>query len=622
MTPRRILVVDDDERQASDLCGYIRDYIASAPNLFPDQIETTYGTDAVAIANELRISRGVGFGYHLIVADVFMPPAPGLDASPSHGGVLIYETLSELKAGTGTQDLDVKLVLITNRGDDADRVLAKPRREQHALRASHRQWMFTLAKTERAPGPGGSELMKHAPWVREIGRIIASLSEDDWMAWRLGGALGELLSVVPRLDEVKRAIDEWKEIYLVTVEGERGVGVDIVARALHEASSRAVLGHAFLGHRCNVEGESLERLLFGGGTGDGGWLAGAAAGTVFLDGFGDQALAHPSTFRDLFDPSIREYRSVGGGDARKFEGAIVIGTLDASRLCDLVAGDGSFADFIQPHVIRIPPLRDRPRDIRFLAEHYWAQAQATHNRKLDPLPEPVLDALMGHLWAGNQIELQRVISTMVRDASSAAVSVDLLPVYIRGASGTGPYSHRRLESALRVTQGNRAQADRFLGATPLDEKFARGSEAIQRLLSDRPAAIQPVTSRRPLVLRLNEDERLVWVCDVPVPLQHLSYEVLAALAKSPTRWKSDQSLTQECGDHNYRRVINKIKNAVLTALNARERDIATLRETIIIPSGVPRLELDTAKNVVWALIVNRPGLGYRISLPPNDIDIS
>ena len=201
----------------------------------------------------------------------------------------------------------------------------------------------------------------------------------------------------------------------VLVTGESGTGKEMLAQTLHQLSGRRA--KPFVIVDCGaIPATLIDSELFGHERGaftgaqqrSSGRLAMADGGTVFLDEIGELPLDVQS--RLLRFVQEKTISMVGGTRSRKVDVRIIAAT--NRRLEDEVRG-GRFREdlFYRLNVVRlhIPPLRERPEDVRLLAEHF-ARASAAEQRKplLGFSPEAERQ-LLTHSWPGNIRELQNTI---------------------------------------------------------------------------------------------------------------------------------------------------------------------------------------------------------------------
>ena len=217
--------------------------------------------------------------------------------------------------------------------------------------------------------------------------------------------------------------------FTVLIEGESGVGKELVARQIHELSPRR---HGpFVAVNCAAIVETLlEAELFGieertatGVRGRRGKFENAHDGTLFLDEVGDLSLAaQAKLLRALQEMSVER---VGGNGARPIDTRIIAAT--NQPLSDLV-GRGKFRLDLYYRLhgvgIGVPPLRERPDDIIELAEYFLALHRDFRRMRLS---QAAADALVAYRWPGNVRELQRVIEHAIALADGDSVRLEDLP---------------------------------------------------------------------------------------------------------------------------------------------------------------------------------------------------
>jgi transcriptional regulator with PAS, ATPase and Fis domain len=209
----------------------------------------------------------------------------------------------------------------------------------------------------------------------------------------------------------------------VLLEGESGVGKDVLAHAIHAASARS--GRPFVAVDCGaipaglVESElfgHVQGAFTGAHRGHLGATEQAHGGTLFFDEIGELPLdLQPKLLRFL---ETREVRPVGSGSARKVDIRIVAAT--NRRLAEAVE-NGTFRKdlFYRLSVARVivPPLRDRPEDVGMLATIFLQRVTGDRQAQL---PADLEALLGGYSWPGNVRELRNVIERYaalgVRDA--------------------------------------------------------------------------------------------------------------------------------------------------------------------------------------------------------------
>lgn len=224
----------------------------------------------------------------------------------------------------------------------------------------------------------------------------------------------------------------------VLILGETGVGKDVVARLTHELSPRKE--KMFLKVDCGGISESLtESELFGympgaftgaGNKGKSGYFEMADGGTVFLDEIGELSLAMQTRLlRVLQDGEIMR---VGSSKPRKVNVRIIAATNRNLEEC-VEAGTFRRDLFYRLNVgtVRIPPLRERPEDVRVLAELFLRQYTTKYRKKL-AFMDITLDMLAQYRWPGNVRELQNLVHSLVITRQGPRISPRDLPSSISG----------------------------------------------------------------------------------------------------------------------------------------------------------------------------------------------
>ena len=217
--------------------------------------------------------------------------------------------------------------------------------------------------------------------------------------------------------------------FTVLIEGESGVGKELVARQIHELSSRR--GGPFVAVNCAAIVETLlEAELFGieertatGVRGRMGKFEHAHGGTLFLDEVADLSpAAQAKLLRAIQEMSVER---VGGNGGRRVDTRLIAATNQS--LSELVARGRFRLDlFYRLHGVEIvvPPLRERTEDILELAEYFLERHRDFRRLRLS---QAASDALQAYRWPGNVRELERVIERAVALADSDRLQLDDLP---------------------------------------------------------------------------------------------------------------------------------------------------------------------------------------------------
>jgi len=242
----------------------------------------------------------------------------------------------------------------------------------------------------------------------------------------------------------------------VLIRGETGTGKELVARSIHEQSARRA--KPFIKLNCAALPDSLlESELFGYEPGaftgatrhKPGRVELAHGGTLFLDEIGDVALATQVKLLRILQE--RELERVGGVKTIKVDVRFVAAT---HRDLEQMVEQGEFRQdlFFRLNVLplRVPPLRERPEDVRPLTEHFMAAACAANGKPRMALAPPAIELLLAQAWPGNVRELEHFVERLVVFSDEALISArDVERELVRGTSSKAqaPPSSSRPEAS-------------------------------------------------------------------------------------------------------------------------------------------------------------------------------
>ena len=222
--------------------------------------------------------------------------------------------------------------------------------------------------------------------------------------------------------------------FTVLLEGESGVGKELVARQIHELGRRRT--GPFVPINCAALVETLlEAELFGiedrtatGVRGRRGKFEAADGGTLFLDEVSDLSLsAQAKLLRAIQDLAVER---VGGHGTRRVDIRIIAAT--NRSLADLVGRQLFRPDLyyrLSGVDVHVPALRERRADILELAQYFLARHRSVRHLRLSP---EAANALVTYDWPGNVRELERLIERAVALASSAVMGLDDLSPQVGG----------------------------------------------------------------------------------------------------------------------------------------------------------------------------------------------
>ena len=434
---KRILVVDDDQ----DSCDLLRE-IFCAEGWHVDTALSP--AQAFSVAGKEKID--------LVVSDV------NLEANQS-GLDLLKDLRAQcpviLVTGFGTLDSAVEAAR-----EGAWDFISKPFKVQEVVAIARR----ALEQDRNRIGAEQRAEQLSAPYER-------------------GGLLGRSPVMIGLYKEIARVAPTRSTILII---GESGAGKELVARSIHQHSTRSA--GPFIAVNCGALTETLlEAELFGhvrgaftGAVGDrkGLWEE-ATGGTLFLDEVGETSPAFQvKLLRALQEGEIRR---VGASRATQVDARILAAT---NRNLEQDVKSGKFRQdlFYRLSVVtlRVPALRERRTDIPLLAERFLAVVLDREGHQQLTLSEETIRTLVAYNWPGNVRELESAIEYAVLHARGHAIVPEDLPEKLQSApvraAARSPLSalfedlpaldeleRRYLLYILEVAGGNRTRAAEILG---------------------------------------------------------------------------------------------------------------------------------------------------------------
>ncbi len=266
----------------------------------------------------------------------------------------------------------------------------------------------------------------------------------------------------------------------VLVQGDSGTGKELVAKAIHQLSSRK--HGAFVPVHCAALSSTLlESELFGHEKGSftgatelrKGRFEMADGGSLFLDEIGEvDSTVQVKILRALEE---RAFERVGGQDTIEVDTRLIAAT---NRDLKQMVADGTFREdlYYRLHVvvIELPPLRERVGDIPLLLNHFLDVFNRENDLSIDGFSADALDMLQAYDWPGNVRELRNVVEQMVVLSRGQRIGVRELPAHIRGSEGEAKgalveggtleeMEKQAILKALKSAGGNRTRAAEQLG---------------------------------------------------------------------------------------------------------------------------------------------------------------
>jgi DNA-binding NtrC family response regulator len=412
---KRVLVADDELNMRRVLEAILR----------------REGYDVITAANGTEALGGMSANIHTVITDLKMP---GLD------GMGLLKRLS-------VDYPDVPVVMITAHGSVENAVeavklgafdyLEKPF-EQEQIRQVVAKAISTYALSRKDARPeepserGRFRLVGQSPAIRQIYAVVEKVANTP---------------------------------STVLISGESGTGKELIARALHENSTR----HAgpFIKINCAAIPKTLmESELFGY---DKGAFTGAVGakpgrfelahgGTLFLDEIGEIPVEMQVKLLRVLQES--EFERVGGIKTIKVDVRLVTAT-NRDLLEEIAAGNFREDLFYRLNVvpIQIPPLRERREDIPLLAEHFIAKFNERLKKQIVSISPEAVAELVGYNWPGNIRELENLMERTILFCEGPEIRVSDLPPEIVGAA-PAPASAVAGEGEPRPAAGSLKEAVR------------------------------------------------------------------------------------------------------------------------------------------------------------------
>ena len=229
--------------------------------------------------------------------------------------------------------------------------------------------------------------------------------------------------IISRNNGFKKVLAEVEQVAstdaTVLILGETGTGKELIARAIHNISPRR--NRPLVKINCAaLPANLIESELFGH---EKGAFTGAFSrkigrfelandGTIFLDEIGDLSMELQAKLLRVLQDG--EFVRVGSSSTMKVDVRVIAATnrnLEAALENKTFRGDLYYRLSVFP--IRIPPLRERKNDIPVLVKHFVKKYGVQTGKKIEKVPQKVIDSLQAYHWPGNVRELENIIERAV-----------------------------------------------------------------------------------------------------------------------------------------------------------------------------------------------------------------
>ncbi len=444
-TPRRLLIAEDNGRTRENLQLLLQE---------EDGLIVTTAKDGKDALQTLVDSE---HRYSLFLTDLKMPGMDGM------------ELIKEIK----TRDLPVSVIVMTAFGSIEEAV--------QAMRLGASDFLTKPVDPDHL-----QLIVRRALRERSLQDEVLSLREQMQQQY----SFENIISKSPQMFAIFELIKNVAATNTtVLIEGATGTGKEMVARAIHQASS-GVRSGPFVAVNCAALPETLlESELFGHEKGAFTSAVGqregrfelANGGTLFLDELGEIS---PSVQAKLLRVlQERRFERVGGTKSIEVDVRVIAAT--NKRLKRLVS-KGQFREdlYYRVNVVRLelPPLRERTQDIPLLVTHFAKKYSQPGNSPKTFSPE-AMEVLMNHRWRGNIRELENVVERACVVCPKKIVEIKHLPPELTSPAASGnPFKidiskplpellqemtnyveKSYIEKALKKTEGNVSKCSEICG---------------------------------------------------------------------------------------------------------------------------------------------------------------
>ncbi|MBI0577418.1 sigma 54-interacting transcriptional regulator [Neobacillus cucumis] len=249
--------------------------------------------------------------------------------------------------------------------------------------------------------------------------------------------LKKLIYCSPKMEKIMSQVKKIADFSsTVLLNGESGVGKEVIAQAIHQLGKRAE--YPFLKLNCGAIPENLlESELFGyvkgaftgaDKNGKDGYFKQADGGILFLDEIGEM----PMHLQVKLLRVLQEQEVIPVGSTTPFKINVQIIAATNKKLEKMVE-EGTFREdlFYRLNVIpiHIPPLRERVEDISLLAFHFLQQLNEKYERNYHLTPDAI-NVMEFYPWPGNVRELQNIIERLVVSADEQAIDAEFVSQFL------------------------------------------------------------------------------------------------------------------------------------------------------------------------------------------------
>ena len=286
--------------------------------------------------------------------------------------------------------------------------------------------------------------------------------------------------VMKKIFEIVKQVSEANTNILIT--GATGTGKELIARAIHNNSSRK--DKPFVPVNCGAIPENLYESEFfgykkgaftGADTNYEGLFKSADSGTIFLDEIAE--LPGHMQVKLLRVLQEKEIRPLGSSSTIKIDVRILAST---NKNLEEEVKNGSFREdlFYRINVVelKLPSLAERKEDIPLLVDHFINKYNSELNKNIKGVDNEVMKLLMSYDWKGNLRELENMIERAVLLCQESIITPKYLPSNIvesenelypdNLSEAIDTFEQNHINEILKRTEGNKTEASKLLGVDP------------------------------------------------------------------------------------------------------------------------------------------------------------
>ena len=279
----------------------------------------------------------------------------------------------------------------------------------------------------------------------------------------------KIIGKAQSLQNVFRAIGKISKTEIsVLIKGESGTGKELVARSIHENSTRS--DNAFIAiNVAAIPHDLLESELFGHEKGSFtgaqtqriGRFEQARGGTLFLDEIGDMHTELQTRLLRVL--SSQEFYRVGGHDPIKSDVRIIAAT---NQSIEELIKKSKFRDDLYHRLnvfkIELPPLRERTEDISILIDHFLKRSSSELNIERKNIDKRSLEYLKNYQWPGNIRQLENLCRYLTVMCPSSMITMDDMPSDIANNISTEINANENWKTSLKNHIRNNIKKDQNL----------------------------------------------------------------------------------------------------------------------------------------------------------------